>query len=102
MSTSFEQPGFDAVIIHPVDQVATALRPLSAGERVRLGGPGSPTTIVAVETIPLCHKIAIKSVNLDEPVYKYGEFIGKATRVIKPGEHVHIHNIESLAAKFEE
>ena len=101
MSTLLQQPIFDAVIIHPVDQVATALRPLPAGEHVRLGGSGSGTTIIAAEPIPLCHKIAIRSVNAGEPVYKYGEFIGTATQIIKPGEHVHIHNIESCATKRE-
>jgi len=30
-----------------------------------------------------------------DAVFKYGEFIGDATRAIEPGEHVHIHNIES-------
>ena len=99
MSRRIDQPIFDAVILDAADHVATALRNLSAGETLRVGGPGGLSTIIAVEPVPLCHKIAVKAVKPGDAVFKYGEFIGDATRPIKPGEHVHIHNIESRAAK---
>ncbi len=31
-------------------------------------------------------------------VIKYGHVIGRAKRDIKVGEHVHVHNVESLTA----
>lgn len=99
MSKQIEQPVVDAVILDTADHVATALRTLSPGETVRLGGPGGLSSIIAVEAVPLCHKIAVKGVKLGDAVFKYGEFIGDATRAIEPGEHVHIHNIASRAAR---
>ena len=102
MSKQIEQPVFDAVILVDADHVATALRALSANETVRVGGPGGLSSIIAAEPVPLCHKIAVKSVKSGDPVFKYGYFIGYATRAIEPGEHVHIHNIESRATKQKE
>lgn len=98
MSKKNEQPVVDAVILDGADHVATALRPLSEGETVRVGGLGQVSTIIAAEAVPLCHKIAVKAVRSGHAVLKYGEFIGDATRPIEPGQHVHIHNIKSRAA----
>ena len=39
------------------------------------------------------HKIAIESIALDDAVVKYGQPIGKVTRAIEVGEHVHLHNL---------
>lgn len=99
MKKRIEQPVVDAVIIDGSDHVATALRALSAGETVRVGGPNGTSTIIAAEDIPLCHKIAVKVVKRGGAITKYGAFIGDATRAIEPGEHVHIHNIKSRAAR---
>jgi altronate dehydratase small subunit len=30
-----------------------------------------------------------------DSIIKYGEVIGVATREIAPGQHVHVHNLES-------
>jgi altronate dehydratase len=99
MSKQREASVVDAVILHVADHVATALRPLSAGETVRIGGPEGVRSIIAAEPIPLCHKIAVKAVKQGATVCKYGEFIGDATMPIEPGDHVHIHNIKSRAAR---
>jgi altronate dehydratase small subunit len=98
MSKRIEPPAVDAIILDDADHVATALRPVSAGETISVGGPGGLLEIIAAETVPLCHKIAVKAVKSNEAVYKYGEFIGEATRTIAPGEHVHIHNIRGRTA----
>lgn len=99
MNKRIEQPVVDAVVLDGSDHVATALRALSAGETVRVGGPHGTSTIIALEGIPLCHKIAVRVVKQGDAVFKYGEFIGDATRAIETGEHVHIHNIESRTAR---
>ena len=87
------------MILNDADHVATALRSLSAGETVRVGGPGGVSFIIAAEAVPLCHKIAVRAVKSGVGVFNYGDFIGDATRVFEPGEHVHIHNIESRAGR---
>ncbi|MFM7986526.1 MAG: SAF domain-containing protein, partial [Candidatus Fonsibacter sp.] len=50
--------------------------------------------IVSIDTIPFGHKICLKSINKGEPVIKYDQVIGFASKSIKPGEHVHSHNLE--------
>jgi altronate hydrolase len=40
------------------------------------------------------HKVAIAKVAENEPVYKYGEKIGFASKPIKAGDWVHSHNLK--------
>ena len=39
------------------------------------------------------HKIAIGDIGEGDRIIKYGETIGYASRMIEPGEHVHVHNM---------
>lgn len=41
------------------------------------------------------HKFALKAIKCGEPVIKYGEMIGTATRDISAGEHIHTHNMKT-------
>src|SRR5512134_1483355 len=43
--------------------------------------------------VPPGHKIAVKDVAAGAPVRRYNQIIGFATREIKAGDHVHVHNI---------
>jgi len=83
-----------ALIIHPKDNVATAVRPLPAGERLSLSVNGGALELTLVEDIAQGHKLALTRIGQGEPVVKYGETIGLATRNILAGEHVHVHNVE--------
>lgn len=87
-----------AIQLDPRDSVATALVALRAGDSVVLDS-GSVTLLA---DIPRGHKFAIRAIAQGEPVIKYGQPIGRATRAIKPGEHVHVHNLESRRAVREE
>ena len=40
-----------------------------------------------------------KNIDSGENIIKYGEIIGKASKPIKTGEHVHVHNIESTRGR---
>lgn len=51
------------------------------------------------EDIPAFHKIAIANVVQGGTVFKYGEAIGKALTGIEKGDHVHVHNIESMRGR---
>lgn len=44
--------------------------------------------------IPAGHKVAARLINQGEPVRRYGQIIGFATRMIAAGEHVHTQNLE--------
>ena len=47
------------------------------------------------EAIPLGHKVAVRAIRRGDTVTKYGSPIGIASRDIRAGEHVHIHNLRS-------
>lgn len=49
--------------------------------------------IVVSERIPQGHKVATAAIAVGEPVRKYGQIIGFATRPIAPGSHVHVQNV---------
>jgi len=73
--------------IDPRDSVATALRDLAAGEEA--GG------VTLAEPVGKGHKVAVRAIAVGEPVLKFGFPIGRATRAIAPGEHVHTHNVRT-------
>ncbi len=43
--------------------------------------------------IPAGHKIATRDIAASQPIRRYNQIIGFATRDIKAGDHVHVHNV---------
>lgn len=56
-------------------------------------------SVVAKVPIPYGHKIALVAVARGASIIKYGQVIGRATADIAPGDHVHVHNLESLRGR---
>src|SRR3990170_4896124 len=73
--------------LHPDDDVVIARLDISTGTLV------SKENVRAVVTIPAGHKLAVRDVAQGKPVRRYNQIIGFATRDIKAGEHVHVHNL---------
>ncbi len=89
-----------ALQIHEKDNVATAVTQISIGETVIiLLDDSQKTRLVAVESIPTAHKIALVDISEGSNIYKYGTTIGMAVTDIPAGAHVHVHNIRSLRGK---
>ncbi|HSJ56805.1 MAG TPA: altronate dehydratase family protein [Anaerolineae bacterium] len=80
----------DLLRLHPADNVAIARRALGAGTLLELE---SGEAVAVINDVPAGHKVAIAAVGAGEPVWRYGQVIGLATRDIAPGEHVHVHNL---------
>ncbi|MGL4239706.1 MAG: UxaA family hydrolase [Beijerinckiaceae bacterium] len=89
----------DAIRLHADDTVAVALRDLPAGASIRWQGGAKTGEVAAREAIPLGHKISLAAVPAGAAVMKYGAPIGRATRAIAAGAHVHVHNLESARAR---
>lgn len=87
------------IIIHPTDNVATALEDLDIGSRLTILLEQEKTQLIVKEPIPRGHKISIKPIQTGMPVIKYGEQIGIAQRQIESGAHVHIHNVSGTRAQ---
>jgi len=80
-----------AVVLHPQDNVATALADLATGDVVTSRG----AACTAIEAVPFGHKIALRQIPNGAPVIKYGEQIGLARGDIAAGACVHVHNVDS-------
>jgi len=80
------------------DNVATVLEDVRAGQEI-LVKDGKEFGLKVVQDIPFGHKVATADIEKGEMVIKYGEVIARATAHIGKGEHVHIHNAESLRGR---
>lgn len=83
------------LVLDDLDNVATALTQLNKGEAVNIERNGSVQKLQLLNDIPMGHKFALEMIPVEMPVKKYGAAIGLSTSSIQPGEHVHLHNIES-------
>jgi altronate hydrolase len=83
--------------VHPLDNVAVALRPLEPGECVALAG----RELRIGEAIPEGHKVALDEIARGDAVRKYGWPIGRATARIAAGAHVHTHDVETRLSGIE-
>ena len=87
------------ILLHdPADDVGVAVRDLKAGEEIgtaTLEGRGLGG-IIPAEDIPLGHKIALRDFPENHQVLEYGRPLGRATRAVAKGAHVHVQNLKSL------
>jgi altronate dehydratase small subunit len=88
-----------AIVVDKKDNVATALRQLEQGDSIRVEIDDYAVNVALSQTIPFGHKFALKDIEPGEPIIKYGEVIGLATRKIMKGEHTHVHNVEGLKGR---
>lgn len=87
-----------AIVIDEKDNVATLLDDAKPGDEVAFYGARSGS-LTALEAIPRGHKVALADIPKGSYVIKYGEVIGVATSDIRAGQHVHVHNVDSLRGK---
>ena len=79
-----------AILLREGDEVAVAKTRIHAGTLLAL--PDGSGLRVA-QAIPPGHKIALTGVREGDPVRKYGQVIGYATRPILAGDWVHVQNL---------
>lgn len=73
--------------IHPQDNVVIARRQLLGGTVLSEEG------VTVSGLVPPGHKVATHNIATGEPVRRYDQIIGVATKAIAAGEHVHTHNL---------
>ena len=88
-----------ALIMHPSDNVATAVEEIQPGMDVAIPTGQGTLTVRAAEAIPFGFKIALQDIARGEIIRKYGETIGIAGVPIAKGTLVHIHNLEGTRAR---
>lgn len=75
------------IILNDADNVAIALRAISAGEELACLGQAVQSAI------PQGHKLSRVAIAKGDRVVRYGQIIGFATEDIPAGTHVHSHNL---------
>jgi SAF domain len=79
------------LLLSPGDTVFVLRDQIAAGETVWVQG----VAVAFPAALGLGHKIARLAVAPGAQVIKYGAPIGRASRAIAPGDHVHLHNLVS-------
>jgi altronate hydrolase len=80
-----------AVVLRGDDNVAVAARPIPRGQVLEFG----TRKLEVREAIGLGHKLALAEIAPGEPVRKYGQIIGFASKAIAAGSLVHVHNLKA-------
>jgi len=84
-----------AILLNVKDNVATALTDLHQDETVEARLDDVHSTVRLLEDVAFGHKLALCDIAAGEEILKYGLPIGKATKDIRSGEWVHVHNCRS-------
>ncbi len=73
--------------LHPADDVVIARSQLVGGTKLL------DEDVTVSGLVPPGHKVATRAIRAGEPVRRYNQIIGFASRDIAPGEHVHLNNL---------
>lgn len=74
--------------LHPEDNLVVAATEMEVG--IYISSENDRT----IDKIPPGHKIASEFIPAGNPLKKYGQIIGFASQDIRPGEHIHSHNVK--------
>ena len=90
-----------ALKVSDLDNVATIFaNGITDGTQVEVRDKrGESFTLTVHGDVPYGHKIALTEIHVGEQITKYGEEIGIATQEIKPGDYVHVHNLDSMRGR---
>ncbi len=84
------------LLLNENDNTLTSLQELLPGDILDVSGMTAPLRVI--DKIAYAHKLARVSIPQGQQVLKYGAVIGIAISDIKPGMHVHVHNVKGLRA----
>lgn len=86
------------VRLNPDDNIAVAAQRVPAGTTFSLEKTGIGTTR---EAIDMGHKVALRAIEVGQPIKKFGQTIGFASTLIQPGDWVHVHNVSAGDLKLD-
>lgn len=81
--------------LHPADDVVIARNQLVGGTQLPDEG------VIVAGLVPPGHKVAVRALKAGQPVRRFNQVIGFASRDIAPGEHVHVHNMQMGAVELD-
>ena len=78
---------YNIIQLNKKDNIGLAPMPIPKNSQI------NNFSLISKEEIPYGHKISLNKIDKDNFIFKYGQIIGKATKNILAGEHVHSHNL---------
>ncbi|MFC5522385.1 UxaA family hydrolase [Polaromonas jejuensis] len=81
------RPHARVIRLHADDDVVISLDQLVSGTRIASEG------VTVAGLVPPGHKMATRAIEPGAAVRRYGQIIGFASQPIRPGQHVHTHNL---------
>jgi altronate hydrolase len=87
VSAASETQASPVLRLHANDDVVIARRQLVSGTTI------AEENVTVSGLVPPGHKLAVRAMVSGAPVRRYNQIIGFASRDIRPGEHVHLHNM---------
>ena len=86
-------------VIDPRDNAGTVVgSDIEGPEAVPVVG-GASGTLQVRHPVPYGHKVALADLAAGAAVIKYGCVIGRLSASVRKGEHMHVHNLESLRGR---
>lgn len=82
---------------HADNVAVVVVEGLKAGTRMRgvVTADDSDFELVALDDVPIGHKVALADLNEGDTAVKYGEDIGRFVASVKKGGHVHVQNLKT-------
>lgn len=80
--------------LHPADNTGVATQQLAEATSCTV----EDITFETSDDIPAGHKVALAAVDSGSPIVKFGQTIGYASKAIRPGDWVHVHNVQAQKA----
>lgn len=96
------QNKINSLLINEKDNVAVALEELVENNIASYKTNKKVEYVTLLQSIPIYHKFSVTDIKEGQLVYKYGEVIGRASKNIKRGEHIHSHNLVSIRELIED
>lgn len=84
------------IIKQDKDNVAVVADEVKKGDLISCRIGDHVAEVIALEDIPIYHKICLADLKKGDIVVKYGEGIGRVTDDVKKGGYIHIHNLGLL------
>lgn len=81
-----------AIVLASSDNVGTVTADVRPESDITVGD----RKLAVRDPIPFGHKIALSTIAPGADIVKFGVPVGRAKVAIAAGEHVHVHNIESI------
>jgi altronate dehydratase small subunit len=87
------------LIVHHNDNVANAVEDIEKGDTFEYVYDGRSTQLKALDDIRFGFKAAVCDIPVNGAILKYNQVIGRASKPIRVGECVHIHNVEGTRGR---